>query len=52
MFWYNMVKTHGHTAYPLIYLLVVLALVLLVVNAIVERVFSAKKKKLRLISVI
>ena len=45
------VKTHGHTAYLLVYLLVELALVLPVVIAIVERNFSAIKRS-RLISVI
>ena len=34
-----MVKTHRHTIYPLVYLLVELALVLPVVIATVERVF-------------
>ena len=38
-----MVKTHRHTAYPLVYLLVELALVLPVVIATVERVFFAMK---------
>ena len=37
------VKTHRHAVYPLVYLLVELALVLPVVIAIVERVFSAIK---------
>ena len=37
------VKTHGHTAYLLVYLLVELALVLPVVIAIAEIIFSAIK---------
>ena len=37
------VKTHRHTAYLLVYLLIELALILPVVIAIVERVFSAIK---------
>ena len=38
-----MVKTHRHTAYPLVYLLVELVLVLSIATATVERVFSAMK---------
>ncbi|XP_074378047.1 uncharacterized protein LOC141719569 [Apium graveolens] len=38
-----MVKTHRHTAYPLVYLLVKLAPVLPVATATVERVFSSMK---------
>lgn len=38
-----MVRTHRHTAYPLVYQLVELALVLPVATATVERVFSAMK---------
>ena len=38
-----MVKTHRHTTYPLVYLVVELALVLPVVIATVERVFFAMK---------
>ena len=37
------VKKHRHTAYPLVYLLVELPLVLPVVITTVERVFSAMK---------
>lgn len=39
----KMVKTQRHTAYPLVYLLIELALVLPVATATVERVFSAMK---------
>lgn len=39
----KMVKTHRHTAYPLIYRLIELALVLPIATASVERVFSAMK---------
>lgn len=40
-----MVKTHRHTVYPLVYLLVELSLVLLIVTATVDRVFSAMKRR-------
>ena len=38
-----MVNTHRHIAYPVVYLLVELAMISLVVIATVERVFSAIK---------
>lgn len=39
----KMVKTRRHTAYPLVYRLIELALVLPIATATVERVFSAMK---------
>ena len=39
----KMVETRKHTLYPLVYLLIELALVLPVATATVERVFSAMK---------